>query len=166
MIIWYSSITGGFYNSDLYEFQDGFIEISEELRTWLLNGQSNGQIIVMGEEGLPTLIDPPPPSGEVLLAQQSRKLQSAVQLASNQKNALTSRISVLQDAVDLEMATPEEIDELPLRQSQLLDWKRYAIFLGRVTSQSGWYETVAWPAEPIGGMDLSVSATSSRPASA
>jgi hypothetical protein len=56
------------------------------------------------------------------------------------------------------MATPDEIAELPLRQSQLLEWKRYAVYLGRVTSQVGWALTVEWPAQPVGGMDLTVSA--------
>lgn len=97
----------------------------------------------------------PPPDH---LAINSATLQQATQLAAAQKTALSNRIGVLTDAVELEMATPEEEVELPVRQAQLLEWKRYAILLGRVTAQAGWYATVVWPVQPAEGMDLTVSA--------
>lgn len=105
-------------------------------------------------------IPPPeiPPTPEQILASQSSKLQQLTQLASAQKTALTNRIGTIQDAIELEMATPAELVELPLRQGQLVEWKRYAIYLGRVTSQPGWPPEVEWPAQPEQGMDLSVSA--------
>lgn len=164
MTIWFSPETMGFYDSALFEIQPGFIEISSELRTWLLNGQGAGQIIVMGEDGMPTLADPPPISGEALRIKQSAKLLAASNLAAAQKTALTNRIGVINDAIEFEEATEAEIDELPVRQAQLTAWKRYAVLLGRVTAQAGWYEIVEWPTEPADGMDLSVSATVSRPA--
>lgn len=105
---------------------------------------------------------PPPPTPEEILATQSQKLQRFTQLAAAQKSALTNRVGTLQDAVDLEMATPEEESELPLRQAQLLAWKKYAILLGRVTTQEGWPPNPVWPEQPAEGMDLTVSATSSR----
>lgn len=97
-------------------------------------------------------------SPEEILASQSAKLQYLTQLASSQKVALTNRIGTLNDAIELEEATPEEVEELPLRQAQLLNWKRYAIYLGRVTSQAGWPPEVEWPIQPAEGMDLTVSA--------
>lgn len=100
----------------------------------------------------------PEPTPEQILATQSAKLQSLKQLAEAQKSALTARISTLNDAIELEMATPEEISELPLRQAQLLEWKRYAVYLGRVTGQAGWPPDVEWPVQPASGMDLTVSA--------
>lgn len=93
-----------------------------------------------------------------ILEVQSAKLLSLNQLASSQKTALASRIETLNDAVELEMATPEEVAELPIRKAQLVEWKRYAVFLGRVTSQEGWPPEVEWPVQPAAGMDLSVSA--------
>lgn len=100
------------------------------------------------------------PSAAEISAVNSLLLQQHTQLAAMQKTALSNRISTLQDAIDLEMATPAEVVELPLRQAQLLEWKRYAIFLGRVTTQSGWALTVEWPVQPAQGMDLTVSAVS------
>jgi len=100
----------------------------------------------------------PPPTPEEVLASQSLKLQQAIQLAAAQKTALTERISQINDAIDFGDATPAEEEELPVRTSQLTAWKRYATLLGRVTAQSGWYETVVWPVQPAEGMDLTVSA--------
>lgn len=92
-----------------------------------------------------------------------RRAQSSQQLnllAAAQKTALTNRVGTLQDAVELEMATPDELVELPLRQAQLVEWKRYAVLLGRVTTQPGWPPEVTWPVQPAQGMDLTVSAVS------
>jgi hypothetical protein len=97
----------------------------------------------------------PPPD---YLSINSAELQRRTQLAAAQKVALTNRIGTLQDAIELDEATPAEIAELPVRQAQLIEWKRYAIYLGRVTTQEGWYTVVVWPIEPAEGMDLTVSA--------
>lgn len=108
----------------------------------------------------------PPPTDAEIIAANTAKLQQYTQLATSQKNALTARVGTLQDAIELEMATPAEIAELPVRQAQLLDWKRYAVFLGRVILQAGWALTVEWPAQPTGGMDLTVSAVTPSPVQA
>jgi hypothetical protein len=116
---------------------------------------SPGDSYVNGEFVSP----PPPPLTEAeLLAIQSQKLQGLSQIATAQKTALTNRIGTLNDAIELEMATPEEEAELPVRTLQLKAWKTYAILLGRVTTQTGWYSTVTWPVQPTEGMDLTVSA--------
>lgn len=109
-------------------------------------------------EGVFTPPEPIPPTSDEVLSHNSTLLQAATQLATQQKTALTNRVSTLQDAADLEMATPAEVAELPLRQTQLLEWKRYAVYLGRVTSQEGWHMSVNWPVQPTEGMDLTVSA--------
>ena len=108
----------------------------------------------------PPVPEVPPPTPAEVLASQSAKLQGLTQLATAQKSALTNRIGVLNDAIELEEATPSEAAELPIRQAQLLEWKRYAIYLGRVTSQEGWPPEVEWPVQPAEGMDLTVSAVS------
>jgi len=107
---------------------------------------------------------PPPPTAAEILASQSAKLQQLNQLAAAQKAALTNRIGVINDAIEFEEATPAELAELPVRQAQLTAWKRYAVLLGRVTTQEGWPPNVIWPEQPADGMDLSVSAA--RPAQA
>jgi|GEM_PF-1564020 len=100
----------------------------------------------------------PPPTAAQVLASQSAKLQQLNQLAAAQKAALSNRIGVINDAIEFEEATPEEISELPIRQAQLTAWKRYAVLLGRVTTQEGWPPDVIWPDQPSEGMDLSISA--------
>lgn len=99
-------------------------------------------------------INPPPD----YLAINSAKLQGFKYVAELQKSALASRISTLNDAIELEMATSEEEAELTLRANQLKQWKPYAVLLGRVATQSGWPEVVDWPEQPANGMDLTVSA--------
>lgn len=106
-------------------------------------------------------INPPPD----YLAINSAKLQAANQLAAAQKTALTNRIGVIKDAIEFEEATPAELVELPLRETQLTAWKRYAVLLGRVTAQAGWHMAIDWPVQPEQGMDLTVSAVS-RPVQA
>lgn len=101
----------------------------------------------------------PPPTPEQVLTSQSAKLVGLKQLAEAQKTALSNRIGTLNDAIELEMATPEEEAELPLRIAQLKAWKTYAVLLGRVTGQAGWPPDVEWPVQPTEGMDLTVSAT-------
>lgn len=104
------------------------------------------------------IIQNPPPTPAQVLASQSAKLQGFTQTANAQKTALTGRISTLNDAIDMEMATPAEEAELPVRTAQLKQWKTYAVLLGRVTAQTGWPAVVVWPVQPISGMDLTVSA--------
>ena len=96
----------------------------------------------------------PPPD---ILDIQSAKLAALKQLAEAQKVALTNRIGVINEAVEYEMASPEELAELPQRVQQRTDWGKYAVLLGRVISQAGWPHEVAWPAQPAEGMNLSVS---------
>ena len=117
-----------------------------------------GWTYIDGEFAPPPEPELPPLTPEQILANQSAKLQSLTQLATAQKNALTNRISTLNDAIDLDMITPEEEIELPKRVLQLKAWKTYAILLGRVTGQSGWPPEVEWPVQPSEGMDLTVSA--------
>lgn len=108
------------------------------------------------------IFSPPPvvpPTDEQLIAINTSTLQQLTQLATAQKVALTNRIGTLNDAIDLDMATPAEVAELPVRTAQLKAWKTYAVLLGRVTTQPGWALTVTWPVQPTEGMDLTVSAS-------
>lgn len=106
----------------------------------------------------------PPPTAAEILESQSAKLVSLKYLANAQKVALTNRISELSDAVEYEVATPEEEAELPVRVAQRKAWGLYSIDLGRVTSQEGWPPNVIWPQQPAEGMDLTVSAARSTQA--
>jgi hypothetical protein len=76
-------------------------------------------------------------TGAVLAAARS---QADSQLASLMDTAHT-QIAILQDAVDLAMATPAETE-------RLTRWKQYRVLLSRVTSQAGYPTTISWPAVP------------------
>lgn len=159
-LVFYSTIGGKvsqWFDGDMYEPpvltpENGLSILAVTEEEWL--AQTDPMWVI---DGVLTTVQPPPTPAEVL-ASQSLKLQQFTQLANAQKVALTARISTLQDAIDLEMATPEEVAELPVRQAQLLEWKRYAVYLGRVTTQEGWPPDVVWPVQPAEGMDLTVSA--------
>lgn len=125
----------------------------------------NGGLLLLPSDAVPITdeeahaIQNPPPTDAQIAAANTAKLQQLNQLAAAQKTALTNRIGTLNDAIDLDMAEPEEIAELPVRTAQLKAWKAYAVLLGRVTAQSGWALTVTWPVQPAEGMDLTISAT-------
>jgi hypothetical protein len=117
----------------------------------------DGSIQITDDEAY--VIQNPPPTLAQVLAAQSAKLQGFVQLANAQKIALAERISTLNDAIEMEMATSQEEEELVLRTLQQKQWKAYAVLLGRVTGQAGWPLEALWPVQPAAGMDLSVSVT-------
>lgn len=104
-----------------------------------------GWILEDGELKMPPA---PPPTPEEHLQSQTTKLRSLMALTNSQKVSLGQRVATLNDAVELEMATPEEELELAEKQSHLTDWKKYGVYLGRVTSQEGWHENPVWPEQP------------------
>lgn len=66
-----SKSTRGFYDAEIHGVSlipDDAIEISAEYHAELLTGESEGKIITWRDDGLPVLVDPPPPSDEVLAA--------------------------------------------------------------------------------------------------
>lgn len=89
-----------------------------------------------------------------LLVDQLVALQSRTQLSMAQKLALSDRVGTLNDAIELEIATPAEEAELVTRSLQLKMWKTYGVLLGRVTSQEGWPALAEWPLQPADGIDL------------
>ncbi|WP_413493885.1 tail fiber assembly protein [Morganella psychrotolerans] len=83
-------------------------------------------------KGKPAWVNMPPPTPEQMIA-----------AAEIQKQRLLSRattvIAPLQDAVDLDMATPEE-------EALLKEWKKYRVMLNRVDTSPG--ADVIWPMPP------------------
>jgi hypothetical protein len=51
------------------------------------------------------------------------------------------RIAPLQDAIELDRATPED-------EAALLQWKGYRVDLDRIEDQSGFPSDVQWPSKP------------------
>lgn len=67
------------------------------------------------------------------------KIQSNVAMKQMLMDDASQRIGVLQDAVDLEMATDEEAAALPL-------WKKYRVLLSRIDANTA--DEIEWPAKP------------------
>ncbi|WLW59810.1 tail fiber assembly protein [Achromobacter sp. PD1] len=132
----FSQSTGGFYTREIHgdAIPEDAAEISDELYASLMGGQSQGKMIVAGEDGHPILADPPPPTAEQLataaLIKRDRLLRDAA-----------TRIAPLQDAVDLGVATEEE-------DAKLLAWKRYRVALNRIEQQPGYPSDFVWPERP------------------
>lgn len=111
------------------------IDISEEEYLALLAGQSAGKVIVPGAGGAPVLAEPAPPTPE-------QKVAATLADVDVLLGEATKKIAPLQDAVDLEIATPDE-------KAALAAWKRYRVLLSRVTQQAGYPDVIEWPARPV-----------------
>lgn len=93
----------------------------------------------------------PPLTAEQALAEQYAKLHALIVESDATKAVLSSRISVLKDAFDLGMETISEVSEKLACEEQLVEWKRYGVLLGRVTSQVDFPAIVDWPLKPTQG---------------
>jgi len=122
----YSAKTNGFYplalKHDVYDpsgtWPDDAVELTYEEYSKYLGQPPEGKTVGAGEDGHPSWVDMPPPSKEDLLLQAIDKKSSLMAVAS-------AKIAPLQDAVDLDMATPQEV-------AALKAWKQYRVLLNRV----------------------------------
>lgn len=91
-----------------------------------------GKVRVVGNDGMPTWDDVPPPTHETLVADAEKK--KSLLLAEAQ-----SAIAPLQDAFELDMATEEE-------KVLLLTWKKYRVLLNRIDTSLA--PEINWPVPP------------------
>lgn len=137
MTIFYSATARGFFSANIHaDIPDDALPVSYEEYSELLEGQSNGKEIVPGDGGKPALIDPLPPSEEVLAEGARRRRDELLAEAA-------LRIAPLQDAVDLGEATDGE-------QAALAAWKQYRVALNRIEQQDGFPANINWPSAPEG----------------
>ena len=75
--VFYSPTTGGFYTAEIHgdNIPADAVEITEAEHAALIEGQSQGKVIVADESGRPILQDPPPPSPEQIVAQYTAAVQ-------------------------------------------------------------------------------------------
>lgn len=119
----------------------------------LIKGQEQGKMIVSDERGYPVLQDKPPGTLEQIKHRHSLDQAQRIATANAHKAELTERIATLNDAVanmhqpDLQAfaATAAEQDELQRKQLSLVQWKNYAIALGRITPTG---DSIEWPEMP------------------
>lgn len=88
-----------------------------------------------GPEGMPIWVDVPPPSEEEMAARHFAQRDAYLDEAA-------IRIAPLQDAVDLGMATADEVAELTA-------WKRYRVELNRLATAPGFPFDFQWPEVPV-----------------
>ena len=83
--------------------------------------------------------------GKKWVADEAAKSEALKKGALAQRDNLlamaTEKIAPLQDAVDLDMATDEEVAELK-------EWKKYRVQLNRIEQQAGFPDSVVWPIFP------------------
>lgn len=135
----YSASTGGFYPVSLkidYEIagtwpSDAVAVVGEDMAE-LQAGQSVGKLITSNEQGYPVLTDPKPLTPEQL--QQQAKTQQIALM-----NEAGEAIAPLQDAVDLDEATPEEL-------ARLKKLKQYRVALNRLDLTTA--PDIDWPQKP------------------
>lgn len=89
-------------------------------------------LVKITEKEADKLLAPPPPTKEQSIEQAEAKKQRLLSEA-------TEAIAPLQDAVDLDMATPEE-------ESALKEWKKYRVLLNRVDTSLA--PDIGWPRKP------------------
>jgi len=123
--------TTGFTQNRVNELQ---IEITYEYWSSLIVGQATGgKIITENEDGYPVLGDPPLPTHEDQIAEATRKKATLLAQA-------TRAIDPLQDAVDLDDATDEEV-------ALLKKWKQFRVAVNRVDVSL--VPDIVWPIPPI-----------------
>ena len=96
-------------------------EKMDNLRNWVYDEDTN------------SVVSRKPTQEEVLSSLENK----AVLLSSQAKNI----IQPLQYAVDLDIATQQEIDNLRV-------WKKYVVELNRISTQSNYPEEIIWPDVP------------------
>ncbi|MFC7776777.1 tail fiber assembly protein [Pantoea sp. GCM10028869] len=113
------------------EFGEGidYIKIPDDAGTfpstgWLFDG---------------SIFTPPPITDEEREANQQAAIAANIALKQSLMEEASGIISVLQDAVDLDMATEEEASELP-------SWKKYRVLLNRIDSDTP--AVITWPDKP------------------
>lgn len=120
----------GTYTADAWP-KDAALLTDEEVLTYWKQTPSEGK--QLGSiEGRPTWVDLPLPTKEELIAQADSKKSNLLPIA-------TAKISILQDAVDLEMATDQEA-------ASLTAWKKYRVLLNRVDTSTA--PDITWPETP------------------
>lgn len=112
---------------------DDAFEISDNVyQKFGANPAPAGKIMIAGENGYPEWSEQPPPDKHELKA-------IAESYKYSQLNYAAQRISLLQDAVELGLATDEEGD-------LLLEWKEYRVLLNRVDTDMA--PEINWPETP------------------
>jgi len=141
MVIYFSESTLSFYPSDLQNeyntagyLPNDLVEITEEEACiYFCQSAPNGKKIG-SNNGSPVWVDLPEKTTDELIVEAQSKILTLLASA-------TEKIAPLQDAVDLGIATTDEI-------TALTAWKNYRVLVNRVSSQEGYPTDIDWPPMP------------------
>jgi hypothetical protein len=122
-------IITGFYGIEPQDEQ--YVEITDDEWQILLNGQSAGKVMTIGDDGKPALVDQPPPSPDEILAMNTAQRTTLVSEAA-------MVIEALQDVVDY--GTPTDA-----QTAALTTWRKYRAALMAVDLTAN---PAAWPDKP------------------
>jgi len=124
-MIFYSASTGGFYDSDLHSvIPDDRVQITKDERAALISGESEGKVIVAGENGGPSLTERLPATSDDL-AKLERKWRDG-ELAS--VLWLRERHRDQQEVGGDTSLSPEQFAELLVYLQELRDWPQASEF--------------------------------------
>lgn len=132
MQMYYSAATRGFYDELSSNIPADAREVPDDIYYDLINvHQPAGKRIVPDADGNPIAVDPPPITPENQLARDVSERDECLRKAA-------LRIAPLQDAVDLGIASADDIALLKL-------WKQYRVALGRLDLT---VTPISWPVAP------------------
>lgn len=83
-----------------------------------------------------------PPEGLVYIPTESDLVADAQSKMTTLLTVASEKIAPLQDAVDLDIATADEI-------TSLAAWKTYRVAVNRIPTQLGYPSTIDWPEQPL-----------------
>ncbi|WP_040065972.1 phage tail assembly chaperone [Pseudomonas batumici] len=123
--MYYCATDGGFYDLEFHgAIPEGSVEITDEVYAALKTGQEKGKWIVVGEQGYPALIDPLPPTDEVLRAIE-RRWRDARLLETD--GVVSRHRDELEQGSETTL-TATQYAELQVYRRQLRDWPQGAEF--------------------------------------
>ncbi|PHM64434.1 tail assembly chaperone [Xenorhabdus stockiae] len=131
----YSAAENGFVYRPYDEpgaYPDDLKPITDDLYKKMFAGQSDGKQIVAGADGLPTLMELPPPTQDELQQQAESEKRQLLRAAAE-------HIDICQDAINLNIATREE-------RNALIEWRKYRVLLNRVNCANA--PDIHWPEQP------------------
>lgn len=120
-----SKSTGGFYEPSINtSMPDDVVEITSDIHSELLEGQSKGRVIAWGADGFPVLVDPPSPSDEDLAAAE-RVWRD--QCLSDTDGVVTRHRDEQEEGVSTTL-TSEQYSELQVYRRALRNWPEVGEF--------------------------------------
>ncbi|ETS33465.1 phage tail protein [Photorhabdus temperata] len=136
----FSALNKAFYSLSLQQdyieagsWPNDPISVTDDIFNKFSGIPPTGKILSSGEDGLPCWEDIPSPTKEELISIAEIQRKQFISLANK-------KITPLADAVELDIATDEEI-------LSLKEWKKYRVMLNRVDTSKT--PEVDWPITPL-----------------